>query len=369
MSVYFSEKFKQLRKKNDLTQDQVADIFHVSPKCVSRWETGANYPDVELLPHIAIYFKVTLDELLGTEEILSEEKIKEYVRDIRNLLNSGKLYDAIDLAHKAIKEYPVAGHGLHYLLLQALCTACSEETPGYEENTEKYKNEIMITGEKLINKNPNDWGNKIHLIRQYAKWGMKEEAEKILDTLPGEIWDAKEVWKGCILEGEEWKKNQQTVMIRTMVLLCHFIGEYSSKAGLKPLEKIDCINIQKQIGSLMAPITSDVGSSFHDDGNAEAYVDSAFGNITVARLYCEADELENALDYVEKATEDAMHHINIMDKTNADGSNYYAWSTPRNLPWMLWEDHLMKPQFDMIRNNERFIKCFELLKSKSHELK
>ena len=67
MSNYFSTKFKNLRKANDLTQEQIAEIFHVSPQSVSRWETGANYPDIEILPHIALFFKVTVDELLGTE--------------------------------------------------------------------------------------------------------------------------------------------------------------------------------------------------------------------------------------------------------------------------------------------------------------
>ena len=360
MSVYFSEKFKQLRKNHDLTQEEIADVFHVSPKCVSRWETGANYPDIELLPHIAIYFKVTLDELLGTQEILGEEKSNEYVRDIRNLFNSGKLYDAIELARKAIKEYPLnsvlQGH-----LVQALCKACSDETPGCKENTEKYKDEIITLGEKA--------GNKIDLIQLYVKWGMKEEAKKILNTMPGEIWDAKEVWYGCILEGEKWRKHQQVTMIRITVLLSHFIGEYKNKAGLEPLQKIECIKILRQIGNIMAPITSDVVSSFHDDVEAPDYVDSAFGNISLAGLYCEVGDIENALDCVEKGTRDSMHHIDVMDKTNADGSNYMAWSTPRNLPWLLWEDHLMKPQFDIIKNHERFIKCFELLKSNSRKLK
>ena len=57
MSTYFSERFKQLRKSNDLTQEQIADIFHVSPQSVSRWETGVNYPDTEMLPHIALFLK------------------------------------------------------------------------------------------------------------------------------------------------------------------------------------------------------------------------------------------------------------------------------------------------------------------------
>ena len=49
MAIYFSEKFKQLRKDKDLTQDQIANIFNISPQAVSRWETGATYPDIEIL--------------------------------------------------------------------------------------------------------------------------------------------------------------------------------------------------------------------------------------------------------------------------------------------------------------------------------
>jgi transcriptional regulator with XRE-family HTH domain len=120
MTVYFSEKFKQLRKANDLTQDQIAEIFHVSPQSVSRWETGANYPDIGLLPHIAGFFKVTVDELLGTELILGEEKAKEYRKEIRVLLNAGKWNEAIDTARRAVKEYPV-NYKLQGLLMQALC--------------------------------------------------------------------------------------------------------------------------------------------------------------------------------------------------------------------------------------------------------
>jgi len=106
MLAFFCEKLKQLRKAHDLTQDQVAEIFHVSSQSVSRWETGANFPDIELLPHIASFFKVTVDELLGTEIIIGEQKANEYMRDIRYLLNSGKLHEGIETARRAVKEIP-----------------------------------------------------------------------------------------------------------------------------------------------------------------------------------------------------------------------------------------------------------------------
>lgn len=362
MSIYFSEKFKQLRKNFDLTQEQIADIFHVSPQSVSRWETGANYPDVEILPHMAIFFKVTVDELLGTEAILGEEKAAEYIRDIRNLLNSGKLYDAVDAAHKAVKEYPVNYH-LQGHLLQALSAAYSGELHESTENTKKLKNEIITIGERIINyctdQNTSLWA-KWQLFNQYVKWGMKEEAKKIVYTLPSEAYYTQDLTLGYVLEGEEWLQNQKLRIIRFTIMLCDFINAYATKADLDTLQKIECLKAVMQIKSLTKPIHGDEGGT---------HIENAFQNICIAELYCEAGDIENALNYVEKATQESMYHIDIMDKTNEDGSNYFAWSTPRNLCWILWEDHLMKSQFDIIRSNERFIKCFELLKSNSRELK
>jgi transcriptional regulator with XRE-family HTH domain len=345
--LYFSEKFKQLRKDKDLTQDQIADIFHVSPKCVSRWETGTNYPDVDILPHIAIYFGVTLDELLGTEAIRSEEKVKEYIRDIRNLLNSGKLYDAIELARKATKEYPL-NSGLYYHLLQAL-----------SKEPEKHKEEIITVTERVINNNPNNWGIKYQLVERYAGWGMKEEAKKILDTMPAEIWDSQEPYIGLLLEGEEWLKNQKSRIVRARYYLEWLIDVYISKADLDTLQKIEYRKAKMQIESLIDEI---VGYSVN-------HLELAFTNIGFAQSYCEAGDIEHALEHLEKGTQDSLHHIEVMDQTNADGSNYMAWSTPRNLPWILWEDELSKAQFDIIRNEEKFIKCVELLKANSRELK
>ena len=364
MSVYFSERFKQLRKSNDLTQEQIADIFHVSPQSVSRWETGANYPDTEILPHIAIFFKVSVDDLLGTEQIAGEEKANNYVIVIRNLLNSGKLYEAIDMARKGTKEYPLHT-GLHYHLVQALSTACSEQTPDFEENTHKFKDEIIAISERIINLSDykSSLGHRVQLMRQYAKWGMKEEVKKVLDTLPTEIWDTQEPWAGLVLENEEWHKNQQHRIIRAGYLLTYFIGGFLCDADLNTMQKIEYRKAKMQIDRLIDTIAND------NMENAVNHIELAFENIIIAELYCEAGDSTNALAYVEKATNHSMYHIEIMDKTAEDGSNYMAWPTPHNLPWILWEEHLMKPQFDFIRNNERFIQAFEILKSNSHELK
>jgi len=106
MAIYFSEVFKQQRKAKDLTQEQVAEIFHVSPQAISRWENGATYPDIEILPSIAAYFNITVDELLGVDKIKDKERIEEIIKEVTDKWNSGHIDEALEILRKAVREYP-----------------------------------------------------------------------------------------------------------------------------------------------------------------------------------------------------------------------------------------------------------------------
>lgn len=59
----FANNLRQLRLDKNYTQEQVAEILHVSAQSVSRWECGNNLPDVMLLPKIAKIYCVTVDDL------------------------------------------------------------------------------------------------------------------------------------------------------------------------------------------------------------------------------------------------------------------------------------------------------------------
>ena len=65
MNLNFSENLKRLRKEKGVTQEKLSEIVGVSAQSVSRWELSICYPDIEMLPGIANYFGVTVDELLG----------------------------------------------------------------------------------------------------------------------------------------------------------------------------------------------------------------------------------------------------------------------------------------------------------------
>ena len=69
MKDIFANRIKHYRRKEDLTQEELAIKIGISPQSVSKWERGEGFPDVSLLPVIANFFKITIDELLGNDEI------------------------------------------------------------------------------------------------------------------------------------------------------------------------------------------------------------------------------------------------------------------------------------------------------------
>lgn len=67
---------KNLRLEKKVRQEEVAEYLGVSTQAVSKWETGASTPDIALLPKIATYFGVSIDELFVLPEAVQYERIE-----------------------------------------------------------------------------------------------------------------------------------------------------------------------------------------------------------------------------------------------------------------------------------------------------
>ena len=74
---------KALRNEKGLTQEHLAEVVNVSRRSVSRWETGSNLPDLDVLMELADYYNVELRELLDGErkseqmdQVLKETALK-----------------------------------------------------------------------------------------------------------------------------------------------------------------------------------------------------------------------------------------------------------------------------------------------------
>lgn len=77
---------KSLRTAKKMTQEELADLLGTTSKSASRWEQSLSYPDISLLPFIANVFEVTVDELLGVENIKQDEYVKELKNKQINML-------------------------------------------------------------------------------------------------------------------------------------------------------------------------------------------------------------------------------------------------------------------------------------------
>ena len=73
---------KQLRNEKGLTQEQLAENFHVSTRTISRWETGSNMPDVSMLVEIAEFYDVDVREIIEGER--KNEKMDEELKNMAN---------------------------------------------------------------------------------------------------------------------------------------------------------------------------------------------------------------------------------------------------------------------------------------------
>ncbi len=65
------------RKEKGITQEELANHLGVSKPAVSKWESEQSYPDILLLPELAAYFDITIDQLVGYEPQMTKEEIKK----------------------------------------------------------------------------------------------------------------------------------------------------------------------------------------------------------------------------------------------------------------------------------------------------
>lgn len=83
---------KKLRNEKGITQEYLAEQFNVSRRTVSRWETGSNMPDLDILIEMADYFDVDLRELLDGERKSEkmDKELEETVLKVADYSNNKK---------------------------------------------------------------------------------------------------------------------------------------------------------------------------------------------------------------------------------------------------------------------------------------
>ncbi|MCL2378280.1 MAG: helix-turn-helix domain-containing protein [Defluviitaleaceae bacterium] len=93
------------RREKGITQDELATHIGVSKQSVSKWENGISYPDILLLPQLASYFNISLDELMGYEPQMTKDDIKKLCAELTNDFVVKPFDDVMYRCREIVKNY------------------------------------------------------------------------------------------------------------------------------------------------------------------------------------------------------------------------------------------------------------------------
>lgn len=106
MTINLAEPLRRLRTARGITQETLADFLGVSSQAVSKWERGDGLPDITMLPPLANYFGVTLDELMNMDELRNREKLAEMKKHHRELRSAGREEEDLALLREILRQFP-----------------------------------------------------------------------------------------------------------------------------------------------------------------------------------------------------------------------------------------------------------------------
>lgn len=192
MQLTLGTTIRQLRHRDGRTQEALANALGVTAQAVSRWEANGSYPDMEMIPAIANYFSVTIDELFGYRND-REEKVENIIRrieacGIKSRADDEWVGECLCLLREGLAEFPQ-----NEKLLVTLAETLSEA--GWR----RYHERLCYDGEGFLQHDPAH-----HRKNEY--WS---EAIKICENLADTASD-----RGIV-----------TRAIHTLVLLCRNLGE------------------------------------------------------------------------------------------------------------------------------------------------
>lgn len=170
MSIHLSETIKALRKAQNISQEKLATFLGVSYQAVSKWETGVSYPDISLLPKIARFFGVTVDELLQAELINEESLYQAYEMNAETAFRGGRWNECLSIWQEAYSHMP-----RNVDVKEKLMSAY------YDADKLRYQNEILELGTEIYNSDAAMYykGQAVRLIAlTYVAAGNTDMAQK-----------------------------------------------------------------------------------------------------------------------------------------------------------------------------------------------
>jgi len=204
MGFLIGENIKKMRRERNLTQEEMAAHLGISFQAVSKWERGEGLPDITLLPALARYFGVTVDELMGMSRIHEEETLKKLCKAWEDNRAAGRHRENAELMRVALKQFP--NHALLLVQLSASLERLAKAAETEQEKMALLKESIAVQEQILRYGEDSEvrGATLYNICFSYWKAGEKKKALEQARKLPN-LYKARENALVDFLEGEEKK--------------------------------------------------------------------------------------------------------------------------------------------------------------------
>jgi len=93
------------RREKGITQDELAEYMGVSKASVSKWETAQSYPDITLLPRLAAFFNISIDELVGYQPQMTKEDVRKNYNRLSHAFSCKPFEEVYKECHELTQKY------------------------------------------------------------------------------------------------------------------------------------------------------------------------------------------------------------------------------------------------------------------------
>jgi len=346
MEISMKDTLRTLRQKKNVTQEALANHLGITPQSVGKWERGEGFPDITLLPAIALYFGVTVDELLNVDQARIDEKIKAYQKKSFEYNHNGETEKNLELWEEAYREFPNDCRvlcGLMYAINRG---------PIYPIPRDMGERKIAL-GLRILEESADQdlrEGAIQVLAYTYNELGDRENALKYADMAASPYITSAGL-RESILDGEEGIKCCQENIARSVQSAAFSAIGMTSKTDMTPEEEIAAVRFAVDLYGLL-----------YSDGNVGFYaVDLSWFHHCLARCYADlgdADgcirELELAAEYAVKADSrvKSPYTAPMVNRLVNDPSTTTKNHKGNTCAWRI--DGMGWRHFDFIREDERF---------------
>ena len=289
MQVNLGEKIRELRKRDGRKQEDLAKALGVTPQAVSRWEGNGGYPDMGMIPAIANFFHVTIDELFGYDND-RETKVREYNEQASLMMTKGeKTQEIITFLRKGLEEFPTES-SLKERLGHALVF---EGWKHQEDKPNPYWTEAATLFEEVVDEIP---AATESLVNVYALLGQIEKAEETASKQPpiamsrqillARVFDAK--------RGEEYRGEAILELLHELRFFIETAVAFNDEL-LNSREGLEILALERE---LLAKILGENCLGYHND--------LCFVDCQMVKIACNLSDYDAALQYFDKAFDQCM---------------------------------------------------------------